>query len=124
MVAISPLLRDFLCDIYNVDLPQPYQIHQTSIELRTGYFLGDGTYPSWSIFSKPTRTPQTRQKNHSTLKGKKRKDIEKCFGVLQYRWNVLRHEINCWFREDIISMSDVAIILYNMLVRMVGDGVI
>ncbi|KAL9682558.1 hypothetical protein QQ045_014359 [Rhodiola kirilowii] len=54
------------------------------------YYLADGIYPRYSSFVKSIPNPQTY-----------RKDVESCFGILQFQWAILRHSA-CIILNNII----------------------
>jgi hypothetical protein len=54
------------------------------------YYLGDGIYPDWTTIVKSVRGPMSNKhtvypKQHESC----RKDVERCFGVLQAKWKIL-----------------------------------
>lgn len=51
-----------------------------------------------------------------------RKYTERCFGVLKARFKVLRVDNNFWYREDVAGMTEICIIIQNLLVRMAQKG--
>ena len=54
-----------------------------------GYYLADGIYPDWVVFVKTISQPQGRkQRLFADLQEGLRKDIERCFGVLQQRFRI------------------------------------
>jgi Plant transposon protein len=87
------------------------------------YWLVDGIYPRWSIFAKPLKAPTSLMERHYTSRQESvRKDIERCFGVLQARFNVLRVERKMWYKEDVIKEGMACVILHNMLVEHAKRG--
>ena len=55
------------------------------------YYLADGIYPQWTTFVKIIQNPQTEKEAHfSTKQEGYRKDVERCFGILQARWSIIR----------------------------------
>jgi Plant transposon protein len=86
------------------------------------YWLGDGIYPRWGIFAKPVKAPSSSMERHYTIRQEAvRKDIERCFGVLQARFNVLRVERKQWNKEDAIKEGMACVILHNMIVEFVRE---
>jgi hypothetical protein len=63
-----------------------------------------------------------KEKYFSKRQESTRKDVERLFGCLQSRFKILRRE---WFEWDInfvVQVSEVCIILHNMLVELRRDG--
>ncbi|XP_004296002.1 PREDICTED: uncharacterized protein LOC101297421 [Fragaria vesca subsp. vesca] len=46
-----------------------------------------------------------------------RKDVERCFGILQARWVILCHGANLFKLEDLRTIMVSCIILHNMIVE-------
>jgi hypothetical protein len=54
------------------------------------YLLTDGIYPPWSCFVQTIHSPQDEKRAHySKMQESTRKDVERCFGVLQGRFAIL-----------------------------------
>eukprot|EP00171_Calliarthron_tuberculosum_P002978 IDg2978t1 len=106
-----------------IDLPNDYMLHQDGQTRRMGYFLVDGIYPRWTIFARPIHQPTREDESRYTkLQEALRKDIERAFGVLQARFQVLRRESFLWCKNDVVAVSETCVILHNMLVRMNEEG--
>ncbi|XP_024164066.1 uncharacterized protein LOC112171055 [Rosa chinensis] len=58
-----------------------------------GYYLADGIYPTWPTFMKSIPRP-TRPKDMKFSQAQEgyRKDVERCFGILQSRFSIVRGE--------------------------------
>ena len=58
-----------------------------------GYYLADVIYPIWSIFVKTISNPAPGVKNSNFAKVQEscRKDVERAYGVLQSRFDVVRY---------------------------------
>ena len=70
------------------------------------------------LLSKQYRTPE--QNMRSTFAKKQeayRKDVERCFGIIQSRWAILRHGARLFKLEDIQAIMISCIILHNMIVE-------
>ncbi|CAL9029958.1 unnamed protein product [Prunus brigantina] len=66
-----------------------YQVNNTVYQ--TGYYLADGIYPRWTTFVKSIPNPRSqKQKLFATYQEGYRKDVERCFGILQARWLIVR----------------------------------
>jgi hypothetical protein len=82
------------------------------------YYLADGIYPDWSTFVKTIREP-TEEKNRRFSKRQEvcRKDMERTFGVLQFRWAIVRHPVRTWSTEVMWEVMTACVIMYNMIVE-------
>lgn len=84
----------------------------------TGYYLADGIYPRWQTFVKSISKPRNADEAHfSKMQESYRKDVERCFGILQARWAILRHGANLFKLEDLRTIMVSCIILHNMIVE-------
>lgn len=55
------------------------------------YLFVDGIYPRWSCFVQTIHEPQDEKKTHfATVQEATRKDVERCFGVLQARFEIAK----------------------------------
>lgn len=123
VLAVSPLMRKILRGEFLFQLKDSYKITADGSERRQLYFLGDGIYPNWPLFAKPIHHPMNeREKVYTKRQEAIRKDIERCFGVLQSRFEVLRRENRRWTKGDVVRTSEVCAIIHNMLVKMVEAG--
>lgn len=85
----------------------------------SSYFLVDGIYPKWLLFAEPIHQSATEgEKKYSAIQESVRKDIERMFGVLQSRLEIISQEFRQWYLEDILRISDTCSILHNMIIRM------
>jgi hypothetical protein len=46
-----------------------------------------------------------------------RKDVEKAFGVLQARFDIVRRPARLWKQADVINIMQACVILHNMIVK-------
>ena len=123
MLAASPLFIDILNGTYKFRLFAPYRIFGSTSPRELPYFFADGIYPNWPLFAKPIHQPSNdAESKYTKLQEGVRKDIERCFGVLQARFFILRRESYQWYKDDIINISYSCVILHNMLVRMNQSG--
>jgi hypothetical protein len=83
-----------------------------------GYFLADDIYPEWLAFVKMDRNPIDQKKSYfARAQEATRKDIERAFGVLQSRWDVVRGPAYGWDRDQISNIMTTCIILHNMIIE-------
>ena len=114
----SPLFVDMFNGQRRMELPEGYKLIGVTRNWLL-YMLSDGIYPPWCIFAKPNHTPITEKYTlYTRLQKSVRKDIERFFGVLQGRFRILRHELHEWSDELIILISQVCVVLHNMIVDM------
>ena len=98
----------------------PYIINGTSRDYM--YFLVDGIYPSWSIFAKTNPNPVTEDEKYYKRRHEHvRKDIERAFGILVRKFNILERPLRNWYVSDIKNILSVCIILHNMTVEVRHD---
>lgn len=119
----SPLFRKILRGEFNLELETSFKLGETGRMRKMGYFLVDGIYPSWPIFAKPIHQPITEEEGkYSAFQEAVRKDVERLFGVLQTRFEILRREIRKWELDSIIQITNVCVLLHNMIIRMHQNG--
>ncbi|CAL8993104.1 unnamed protein product [Prunus brigantina] len=93
-----------------------YQVNNTVYQ--TGYYLADGIYPRWTTFVKSIPNPQSqKQKLFATYQEGYRKDVERCFGILQAQWLIVRGAARMFDEEILRSIMMTCIILHNMIVE-------
>ncbi|XP_021823776.1 uncharacterized protein LOC110765036 [Prunus avium] len=109
----SPVFNDVL----RGEAPKvTYEINNTVYQ--TGYYLADGIYPRWTTFVKSIPHPRTqKQKLFATHQESYRKDVERCFGILQARWAIIRGAARMFDEEVLRSIMMTCIILHNMIVE-------
>ncbi|KAI5337690.1 hypothetical protein L3X38_016961 [Prunus dulcis] len=115
-----------------------YQVNNTVYQ--TGYYLADGIYLRWTTFVKSISNPRfQKQKLFATyqegyrknvercfgilqarwliIREGYRKDVERCFGILQARWAIIRGAARLFDEEVLRSIMMTCIILHNMIVE-------
>ena len=93
-----------------------YEINNTIYQ--TGYYLADGIYPRWTTFVKTIPHPRSHKQNFLACYQKGyRKDVERCFGILQARWAIIRGAARLFDEEVLRSIMMTCIILHNMIVE-------
>ena len=82
------------------------------------YYLADGIYPRWSSFVKTVPRPRSAKEKHfASCQEGCRKDVERCFGILQARWAIVRGAARMFDLESLRSIMMTCIILHNMIVE-------
>ncbi len=62
--------------------------------------------------------PQGAKKRHcATMQEAVRKDVERCFDVLQARFAIIRGPVRGWKKKDLHAIMTTCIILHNMIVK-------
>ncbi|CAL8080861.1 unnamed protein product [Prunus armeniaca] len=93
-----------------------YQINNTVYQNR--YYLADGIYPRWTTFVKSIPHPRSHKENFfAAYQEGYRKDVERCFGILQARWAIIRGAARLFDEEVLRSIMMTCIILHNMIVE-------
>ena len=93
-----------------------YEINNTIYQ--TGYYLADGIYPRWTTFVKTIPHPRSHKETYfARYQGGYRKDVERCFGILQARWAIIRGAARLFDEEVLRSIMMTCIILHNMIVE-------
>ncbi|XP_028122122.1 uncharacterized protein LOC114319309 [Camellia sinensis] len=83
-----------------------------------GYYLVDGIYPCWAMIMKTISQHQgTKRQLFARMHEAFRKDVERAFGVLQARFNILRVPVRGWSDEDLYYIMKMCIILHNMIIE-------
>ena len=83
-----------------------------------GYYLGDGIYLEWVIIVKSVSGPvSNKQIVFASQQEACRKDVERCFGVLQAKWKILHRAARLWNQRDLNTIMRACIILHNMVVE-------
>lgn len=59
---------------------------------------------------------------YTNMQEELRKDVERRFGVLQSRWEIVRGENRLWDKEEVLILSEACVIIYSILVTMVHSG--
>jgi hypothetical protein len=82
------------------------------------YLLTDGIYPKWSIFVQSIHlAPDEKRAYFSARQEAVRKDVERCFSVLQSRFAIVRNPSRHWSMEVINNIMHTCCILHNMIVE-------
>jgi Plant transposon protein len=83
------------------------------------WVMADGIYPDLSRFVKTMSVPITKvQKLYSKWQESCRKSVERAFGILRRKFQILSRPIELFFVEDIRNVVDTCIILHSMMVEL------
>ncbi|XP_028111795.1 uncharacterized protein LOC114310086 [Camellia sinensis] len=81
-----------------------------------GYYLADGIYPRCATIVKTISQPQgAKRQLFARMQEACRKDVEREFGVLQARFNIVSVPARGWSDEDLYYIMKTCIILHNMI---------
>ena len=81
------------------------------------YLLADGIYPQWSCFVQSIHMPGDEKRKHFASRQEAcRKDVERCFGVLQARFAIIRNPCRQWSMDTISDIMFACCILHNMII--------
>lgn len=90
---------------------------QIDTQFNLPYVLADGIYPEWAVFVKTIEKPMCPKKKYFAKHQEScRKDVERCFGVLQARWCILDTPCRLWSPTAMSSVMHACIILHNMII--------
>ncbi|XP_071685614.1 uncharacterized protein [Rutidosis leptorrhynchoides] len=94
--------------------PSPFTVN--GHDYTHGYYLADGIYPDWAtlikVYSSPTDDPAAK---FTWFQESARKDVERTYGVLQGRFNILRVPERAWKAKKISRILYACILLHNMI---------
>lgn len=111
----SPLLKAFLDGSFSTNVDFEFNIGgKTFSEL---WILVDGIYPELSRFVKSFDEPVgERDKMYVGWQESSRKSVERAFGVLQRKFQILERKVELWYVEDIHQVVMACVVLHNMMV--------
>jgi hypothetical protein len=109
----SPFLRDMITGV------APHvKFTINGNEHRMAYVLADGIYPEWPVFVKTFKEPmQAKKVKFATLQEAARKDVERCFGVLQARFHYLTKPCLLHSHSDMTMVWEACVIIHNMIIE-------
>lgn len=109
----SPLLNEWL---RNEGTKCRFMVNGT--EYNRAYLLVDSIYPEWSMFISTVHQPQTDKLKHFAMcQESARKDVERAFGVLQARFEIIKRPARSWYETHIINILMACVILHNMIIE-------
>ena len=62
-----------------------------------------------------------KESNFSACQESARKDVERCFGVLQARWSMIANPCRLWSTSDMADVMYACIIMHNMIIEDEAD---
>ena len=82
------------------------------------YLLADGIYPIWTIYVQTIYDPQGEKRQYyAKMQAVARKDVERCFGVLQSRWSIVQNPSRQWDLNTIKDILMACVIMHNMIIE-------
>nr|XP_043625946.1 uncharacterized protein LOC122597413 [Erigeron canadensis] len=94
----------------------PFNVNGT--EYKKTYYLADDIYPEWSMFVKSFSCSQDeKRKKFKKYQESARKDVEREFGVLQGRWEILQAPAEAMSVNKIRRTMYACVMLHNMIVE-------
>eukprot|EP00918_Siedleckia_nematoides_P039555 GHVU01086039.1.p1 GENE.GHVU01086039.1~~GHVU01086039.1.p1 ORF type:complete len:436 (+),score=47.89 GHVU01086039.1:157-1464(+) len=82
------------------------------------YLLVDGIYPPWTVFQKTIPEPQgEKRKFYAKRQEAVRKDVERCFGVVEARFHILSYPARTWDSEFMRLAWRACVIVHNMIIE-------
>lgn len=94
-------MQQTLSEAYKFRMGEDYTITSYVTVRNVMLLLRDGICPDWQIFSNPIHNPRNEQEiRYKVLQEAVRKDVERCFGILQSRFYINRRENSIWDKEE------------------------
>ncbi|XP_052625753.1 uncharacterized protein LOC128132813 [Lactuca sativa] len=115
----SPVFNDiYLGKSHDV----PFQANM--VVYKRGYYLTDGIYPPLSVFVKLFTCPNDpKRKKFKEAQESARKDVERAFGVLKRRWQVLTVGARSYEVKRLQHVMYACVILHNMILEDEGRAI-
>ncbi|KAJ0579857.1 putative harbinger transposase-derived protein [Helianthus annuus] len=86
----------------------------SGVEYRRGYYLADGIYPSWSTIVKTIPFPEDeKRKKIAKHQEAARKDIQRCFGVLQKKCAIIQQPAHAFTPKRLRFCMYACILRHN-----------
>jgi hypothetical protein len=112
----SPLLKSFIDKSFSGNVDFEFKINNQSFTKL--FMLADGIYPEIARIAKTVDEPRGHGKKiYAKWQESCRKDIERAFGVIQRKFQVITRPSEQWFLSDINCIVKSCIILHNMMVE-------
>ena len=113
-----PLHQSFIDGTFS-DLDFAFEINEKNSE---DFLMATGIYPELAWFVKSFQEPIEKSKiYYSKWQEGAQKNIERAFGVLQRKFQVLTHPFKQWLAGDIHDIVMTCVILYNAMVSVKID---
>nr|XP_043637894.1 protein ALP1-like [Erigeron canadensis] len=114
---------DFFDDLLQ-DRASKVEFSVNGEQFTKGYYLADGIYPEWATLVKSFKCPMdlktTKFKRYQEAA---RKDVERAFGVLQGRWQIIEQYARPYSTNKIKWIMLCCVILHNMIVEDNGRAI-
>jgi len=114
ILEVSPHFSDVLSGAFLAAKPK-YKVAGESFDWF--YYPADGIYPRWKIFMTTVGRESQKASKYASFLEAVRKSVERVFGVLFKRFNVLYTPSRLWYSEDMRSILRSCCIIHNMLVE-------
>jgi Plant transposon protein len=112
----SSLLRMFLDGTFTGGVDFPFRIANRTFN--KVWIMVDGIYPELSRFVKTISVPVSQaHRMYSKWQESCRKSVERAFGVLQRKFQILSRPVELYHEEDIRNVVNTCLILHNMMVE-------
>jgi hypothetical protein len=89
-----------------------------SVEYNRYYLLANGIYPPWPCFVQTIHLPPDEKRAYFASRQEAvRKDVERCFEVLQARFAIIKNPSRHWNVDFISNIMFTCCILHNMILE-------
>lgn len=114
VVAASTILNKIAAGTF----PPPCEYRIAGVRRNKPYWFCDGIYPRAPFFISSISEPVTmKEKLYASIQEAVRKDIERAFGVLQSKWNIICRPSKFMTVDIMKDVMKCAIIMHNMCVE-------
>ena len=82
------------------------------------YLLADGIYSKWTIFVQTIHDPQGEKRQYyAKMQEAARKDVERCFKILQLRLEIIQNPSRQWDLNTIKDILMACVTMHNMIIE-------